>query len=157
MPLLSPINIGINISAIAGLFYMLLALIYLFLVIRQNRFKTWALLAYIAEITFFFVIIFNHTKLLENPLVERLPFMAIVIPFIFLILSKFGFSSSNINIFTDIFEIFIIPSLCFFGGLILFFNGWRLDPILETQAIWVLTVLTYLLFKSTTSFNKQID
>jgi hypothetical protein len=53
MPLLSPINIGINISAIAGLFYMLLALIYLFLVIRQNRFKTWALLAYIAEITFF--------------------------------------------------------------------------------------------------------
>jgi hypothetical protein len=153
MPILSDINLGINIAAIAGLLYMLLAIIDLFLIIRQNRFPTWALLAYIAEITFCIVMIINVKQLLINPLIQWLVFVVTLIPFIFLVLSKFGFSSSQLNIFTDIFEIFIIPNLCFFGGLILFFHGWRLDPILQTQTILLLIIFTYLLFKSRTTVN----
>jgi hypothetical protein len=147
MLLLAQVNIGFNNAAIAGLLYIVLGLIYLFFAIQQNRFRVWVLLSYLAEISFFIAIVVNAGKLTTIKFVPWLPFLLILVPFIFLALAKFGFSNSNTSILTEIFELFIIPNLLILGGLILVFQGWRLDPILQTQAIWMLIIITYFLFK----------
>ncbi|NJL60874.1 MAG: hypothetical protein HC903_02350 [Methylacidiphilales bacterium] len=143
MLLLAQINIGFSSGSIAGLFYILLGLIHLFFAIQQNRFRTWVLLSYLVEISFFGAIAANGNKLITIEFISWLPFLLVLIPFIFFALARFGFSNSHRGIFTEIFEIFIIPSLLILGGLILVFQGWRLDPILQMQAIWMLIIITY--------------
>ncbi len=153
MLLLAQINIGFNSGSIAGLFYILLGTIHLFLAIRQNRLRVWVLFSYLAEISFFIAIATNGNKLITIEFVSWLPFLLVLIPFIFLALARFGFSNSHRSIFTEIFELVIIPSLLILGGLILVFQGWRLDPILQMQAIWMLIIITYFLFKLRTRAN----
>lgn len=146
---LAQINIGTNFGSITGVIYVLLAFAYLLILLSQNRLQRWAQIFFIGEIAFIVIAIANIGKIASNTeIIIALFFILNALPIIFAVLAQFGFSNSNNNIFVQIFESVVIPNMLFFGGAILVFQGWRLDPILQTQAAWMLIAIVYLVFKS---------
>lgn len=143
------LNLSINFGTITGVISALLAFVYLLILLSHNRLERWAQLCYLSEIAILVILITNITRISFNTEIVITFFSILaVLPIIFLILAQLGLSSSNNNIFVKIFESIIIPNILFLGGFILVFQGWRLDPILQTQAAWMLIVIVYLLFKS---------
>ncbi|QKQ76744.1 Ycf66 family protein [Nostoc sp. TCL240-02] len=94
---LAQVNFGINLAALIGIIYLLLAIVYFLLTVawlaqRGTRLTSWGLALYIIQV-----------------------------------------------IFTP-----IIMLMC---GMILFFQGWRLDPILQIEQFLLLLLIIYFTIK----------
>ena len=58
-------------------------------------------------------------------------------------------STSPLNTILKVWELLVCPIALFLSGVILFFNGWRLDPILQFQQLCFHLIIGVALAKET--------
>jgi hypothetical protein len=60
---------------------------------------------------------------------------------------RFPNTQAPVEIALKLLEIIFIPAIFLLSGIILLFNGWRLDPILAFQQLLLFIVVFYFIIK----------
>ncbi|BAZ03851.1 hypothetical protein NIES3974_04810 [Calothrix sp. NIES-3974] len=147
MLIYAQVNFGTNFSPIIGISYIVLGLTKVFFLIQQNRLRSWFLFIYLFELSLLAIIALTQSQNLSI-IVWIIGFISLLILTSLIILIAAWVQNFSNPTFTNIFEVIFIPNLFLCAGLIVLFHGWRLDPILQAQALGILILVTYLFLKS---------
>ena len=55
-----------------------------------------------------------------------------------------------------ILQVIFAPLVIFLSGIILIFQGWRLDPILQFQQVIVFMLLNYLIWRDWNTYSRKL-
>ena len=64
-------------------------------------------------------------------------------------------SASPLNTVLKVWELLVCPIALFLSGVILFFNGWRLDPIMQLQQLFFHLIVGVALARQTSKLIRQ--